>query len=74
MGIQLTSFEMLTIPESDPLKQKYRQQQEAAAAEWRVDFTTEGFDRDALIGKVGLHQVVEMHYGPEVDVVGSQAA
>lgn len=74
MGIQLTSFELLTIPESDPLKQKFRQEQEIKAAEWRVDFTTEGFDRDALIGKVGLQQVVEIHYAPEVDVAESQAA
>ena len=38
MGIELTTFEILTLSEQDPLKQKYRAQQAAEAAEVRVDY------------------------------------
>lgn len=38
MGIELTTFEVLTMSESDPIKQKYRAEQARQASEVRVDY------------------------------------
>lgn len=61
MGIELTSFETLTLPYDHPLRVQMREQ----GNEVRVDFTTEGFVRPEL-GRLGLllakleEQTVEM--------------